>query len=225
MIKAIIFDLDDTLYNEMQFVESGFKAVSLYMSAEFNVDETEFFQTLIKILKKNGRGRIFNIALKEAGLFKKSLVTKLVQVYRNHVPNLTLYSDAQYVLSSLQKRCKLGLMTDGNQRVQKSKINALGLQAVFDIVVATTCYGRENQKPSPFPYLKTVNRLGVKPEEAVYVGDNPYKDFIGARAIGMSTVRLLRGQYEKVRLDKEFEADTMVTDLKEILVLYREVYQ
>lgn len=226
MIKAILFDLDDTLYDEMQFVEGGFKAVSRYISENFCVDEKEFFKTLTRILQRDGRGHVFDIALKDAGLFKKSLVINLIQIYRNHTPSLTLYPDAQYILARLQGKYKLGLITDGNQRVQRSKIHALGIQGFFNVVITTNCYGRTKQKPSPFPYLKAISRLGVSPDETVYVGDNPYKDFIGARKTGMLTTRLLRGQYVKVRLCKEFEADNMINDLNELLVLHSiKVYQ
>ena len=57
----LIFDLDDTLYKEREFVKSGFKAVSRYLHFKFNLNEKKIFLQLLKILKKNGRGKIFDI--------------------------------------------------------------------------------------------------------------------------------------------------------------------
>ena len=216
MIKAILFDLDDTLYNEKQFVKGGFKAVSLYISERCNISKNAFYQTLLKILEKKGRGHTFDIALKKFGLYKKELVTKLVQIYRNHKPQLFLYPDAYIVLSKL-KNYKLGLITDGNYRVQRKKVQALEIKDFFDVIIFTNCYGKEKQKPNLFPYQKAIEKLGVKPTETIYVGDNPYKDFIGAKKVGISTIRVLRGEYKDVRPDKTFEADYEVRNLREII--------
>jgi len=217
MIKALLFDLDDTLYDEKQFVKGGFEAVSLYISERYNVSKNAFYQTLLKTLEKEGRGHTFDIALKRFGLYKKGLVTKLVQIYRNHKPRLFLYPDAHAVLSKLKNNYKLGLITDGNQRVQRKKVQVLKIKDFFNVIIFTNHYGIEKQKPSPFPYQKAIEKLGVKPTETIYVGDNSYKDFIGAKKVGIYTIRVLRGEYKDVRLDKAFEADYEVRNLREII--------
>jgi putative hydrolase of the HAD superfamily len=219
MIKAVLFDLDDTLYDEMDFVKGGFRAVAKYVSLVYNINENSFFVRLMSILENEGRGQTFDKALKENGLVSASIVNKLVQVYRYHEPNLLLYPDAQSTLVKLTGKYKLGLITDGNKLVQRRKIHSLGLQKFFDIVITTNSYGKKSQKPSQFPYLKALSKLKVKPNEAIYVGDNPSKDFLGARQAGLWTIRVLRGSYASLRLSKEFEADHSVKSLSEIFGL------
>jgi putative hydrolase of the HAD superfamily len=216
MIKAVLFDLDDTLYDETEFAKGGFKAVSTYISQEYAINEKLFFEKLMVILQEEGRGKIFDIALESFGVSKKSLIRVLVQKYRTHSPSLSPYPDALETLKSLKETCKLGLITDGNQRVQRSKIRALGIQNLFDTVITTTSYGKQQQKPSPFPYQKALSKLAVNSSQAVYVGDNPNKDFVGARKIGIYTIRVLRGHYKNVRLTKNLEADSEITALTEL---------
>ena len=61
----------------------------------------------------------------------------------------------------------------------------------------------------------------VKPEDSIYIGDNPRKDFIGARRMGMHVSRLMKGQHSKVRLGKDYEADYEIDSLKEIFEIIR----
>ncbi len=218
MIQAILFDLDDTLYDEMQFVKGGFKAVSLRFSKENNLDKNEVYQLLLDVLEEHGRGHTFDIALKKLGLYKKELIPKLVEVYRTHKPNLSLYPGVRDVLSALRKQgYKLGLITDGNPKVQRNKVEALKLNDFFDCTIFSDEYGIIKQKPNPFPYQKAIEELKISARETIYIGDNPYKDFITAKKLGVYTVRVIRGQYKNVKLKKEFEADCQIRNLGELL--------
>jgi putative hydrolase of the HAD superfamily len=216
MINAILFDLDDTLYDEMQFVKGGFKAVSLYVSKKYVINQGTFYEILLDVLKKEGRGHTFDITLQKCSLYEKELIPKLVQVYRKYKPKLCLYPDASVVLPELKKSHKLGLITDGNEQVQRRKVQALGVKDFFNVLIFTNHYGVGKQKPNPFPYQMAIKMLRVKPVEAIYVGDNPYKDFIGAKKLGMQTIRILRGKYKNVRLSPTFEADHEINGLEEI---------
>lgn len=217
MIRAISFDLDDTLYDEIQFVKGGFKAVSSYISKNNNISQGTVYQRLTDVLEKQGRGYIFDIVLRELNLYRKELIPKLIEIYRTHKPNISLYPEVRTVLTILRKKgYKLGLITDGNVQVQQSKASALDIEDFFDCMIFSDEYGVENQKPNPLPYKKTLDNLAVGPAELIYVGDNPHKDFVGAKKLGMYAIRVMRGQYKSVILDKEHEADCQIDVLNEI---------
>jgi len=216
-IKAILFDLDDTLYDEMQFVKGGFKAVSSYISKNNNTDQNTVYPLLLEALEKHGRGHTFDIALKKLGLYSEKSIPKLVDVYRTHKPNLSLYPEVRAVFSALRKQgYKLGLLTDGNVEVQRNKVEALKIKDFFDCMIFSDEYGIEKQKPSPFPYQKAMAELKVSARETIYIGDNPYKDFITAKKLGMCTMRLLRGHYKDVSLQEEYEAVYQIKNLSEL---------
>ena len=216
-----MFDLDDTLYDEMQFVKGGFKKVSLYVSRKYNVDKNFFYNLLLEILEKHGRGSTFNIALKKIGLDdNKITVDRLINIYHTHMPDILLYPQVKKTLNALKKKgYKLGLITDGNVYVQQSKVRALKISAYFDCEIFSDEYGTNKRKPSLFPYEKMLKELNVHAEETVYVGDNPHKDFIGAKKIGMSTVRILKGNYKDIRLVEKYEAKYVINELKDLTEL------
>lgn len=217
MIQVILFDLDDTLYDEMQFVKSGFKAVSLYISKDNNIEQKVVYQLLLDVLEEHGRGKTFDIVLKKLGLYNKKFIPKLVEVYRTHKPNLFLYPEISNVLSTLRKQgYKLGIITDGNVEVQRNKVEALKIKNFFNCMIFTDEYGIEKQKPNPLPYQKAMEKLEASANEIVYIGDNPYKDFITARKLGIFTIRIMRGQYKNIKLRKKYESDCQIQNLENI---------
>ena len=220
MIKAIIFDLDDTLYDEMQFVRGGFKRVSFYLSELSRIDQNTANQFLLDILRDRGRGQTFDILLKKFDLYNKALVQKLIEVYRTHNPYLLLYPGVGRVLIDLKNQgYRIGLITDGNVDVQKRKVSALGISNFFDCMIFSDEFGVEMQKPHPLPYEKALEALVAATEESVYVGDNPHKDFVTAKKMGMYTIRVRRGVYRDVTLAQDHEADCQIESLTDIFCL------
>ncbi|MEZ5362446.1 MAG: HAD family hydrolase [Bryobacterales bacterium] len=120
------------------------------------------------------------------------MLPELLRIHRSHEPTLALAPDVRATLRRLRMRFRLGLVSDGRLEQQRAKAEALGLAALLDALVFSDELGREHWKPDPAPYWKALERLGVSPTEAVYVGDNPAKDFLGARRAGMRSVRLRR---------------------------------
>jgi len=215
-IKLIIFDLDDTLYPERTFVESGFEAVAKCIEKEFKIRKKEFFRILLDILKKEGRGQIFDTALRKYDLYNKNLVDKLVEVYRSHKPTIKPYSGAKSLLNSFKKKYKLALITDGLGYVQRNKVKALTIENLFDLIIYTDDYSEKKSKPDLYSFRKAIEHLNVSPREAIYIGDNPHKDFMGAKKLGIKTIRVLQGRYKDIRREKEFEADYNIRKLTEI---------
>ena len=85
---------------------------------------------------------------------------------------------------------QVGLVSDGLASVQHRKLKALrGVARQLDLVVMTGELGPGMAKPSPVPFRVACQLLKVTPGDAVYVGNDPRKDFAGARAAGLRTIR------------------------------------
>lgn len=216
-IECVIFDLDDTLYNEIEYVKQAFMNVAIYLSKKCSVSSDKLYERMIELLNKNGRGRIFNDIIEEFDINVSPKI--LVEIYRATMPKLELYEDARVCIEKLQgNNIKLGLITDGCSLVQHNKIRGLGLETIIDCIVVTDDY--ENAaKPSKIPYEMVMEKLDIsKPSKCLYVGDNPRKDFIGARKVGMRTVRIKReqGMFMNLEALEGFEADIIVENLEKI---------
>lgn len=217
MIKLIIFDLDDTLYDEFQFVENGFKEVAKYLSNKYAIHVDELNKAMIELLNEYGRGAIFN-KLCEKYNFNEEIMN-LVEIYRNAKGKFKLYEDSREVLKKLRYNYKLGIITDGKASVQWNKIKSLGIENYFDKIIVTDDFGREYWKPHEYSYKKMLEYFQCEPKEAIYIGDNPTKDFIGARKVGLYTVRIVRecGDNMKLKEEKGYEADFTINDLSELI--------
>ena len=191
-IRAVIFDLDDTLYPEIQYVKSGFRAVSEKIKEDFGID---CYELLFKTFHADSKG-VYNRALDELGIaYDKEYVAKLVGTYRNHVPQgLEFYADVLPFLSELKRlNIRVGIITDGRVEGQKSKLSALKCWELFDSVIITDELGGESyRKPSKKAFEMMCAEFCVRFTQTAYIGDNPTKDFyIGAD--GVFTVRIKRG--------------------------------
>lgn len=192
-MKAVIFDLDDTLYAERQFVESGFRAVATVLARRSGRGESELFERMMAILAEQGRGRVFDTILAETDLDVRTDddVRLLLYVYRSHRPRLQLFPEAMPVLAGLRAAgFTLGIVTDGAGTVQRNKIAALGLEPHVDAIVCTDEIGRDWWKPSTTPFNVVLALAGVEPHAAAYVGNDPTKDFAGPNALGMRTIQV-----------------------------------
>ena len=195
---TVVFDLDDTLFPEREFVRSGFAAVGAWMQVERGV--VGLGAAAWRRFEAGERKRAFDDALAELGAARElGLVEKLVGIYRDHRPQIALFPEAAEVLDTLRGRYRLGLLTDGYAGTQRRKIAALGIEPLFDKIVVTDELGRENWKPSRVPFQMVMESLGCDGGECVYIGDNPKKDFLAPNELGWLTIQIRRavGEYEK----------------------------
>jgi putative hydrolase of the HAD superfamily len=214
-IKAVLFDLDDTLYDESTFVASGFRTVAAHLADRFGVDKQEAFSAMMAVLTTEGRGKVFDQVLERYGLYSSQLVAELVNMYRSHLPEISLYPDVRPTFQALREYgARLGIITDGLHVVQKRKVAALGLQDLVDIMVYTDELGQEYWKPRSAAFQRAVVMLGVQPGEAVYVGNDPAKDFAGPNSIGMFTIHLCRNGIPE---ESDCEANAHISTLTEIM--------
>jgi putative hydrolase of the HAD superfamily len=217
---TLVFDLDDTLYIEREFVLSGFTAVDQWLQEKRGV--TGFGAAATQLYTKGVRGRIFDEALSLLEISDVAgVVPQLVAIYRRHKPRLTLLPEARWAIERFRGQLKLGLITDGYAETQRNKVAALGIDGVFDFVVYTDDLGRENWKPSPVAFRQMMDRLGVIGQECIYVGDNPVKDFFAPNELGWMTVKISRvgGEYEKEggeTISPFYQAKKTINSLREL---------
>lgn len=213
--QLFVFDLDDTLYDEMTYVYSGFLAVAKFLEETYQLPAKSTFLELKQILEADGRGLVFDTFLKQKKLFSLKLVKRCVFIYRHHIPEISLYPDAKRVFKRFQKS-SLFILTDGHKAAQHLKLQALDLYKQMNHCYLTNRYGIKYNKPSPHCFLLLCQREHVLPKDVVYIADNPYKDFIGIKPLNFQTVRILRGRYKDVKLDLANEADKTITTLDEL---------
>lgn len=188
--RAIVFDLDDTLYPERSYVRSGFAAVGDWIERRLGLPAGEVASELSDLHEAGARGDTFDRWLERRGLAASGLVAPMVEAYRGHRPAIRPFDETPGLLDRLGGPFRLGLVTDGYRQVQRLKLEALGLAECFDAVVLSDELGREAWKPSPRPFEAVLERLGVRARDAAYVADNPLKDFVAPRALGMRTIRV-----------------------------------
>ena len=175
MIKAVVFDLDDTLIPEIEYVKSGFCAIA----KEFG---DEKISDMLWTLFEGDRNNVYQ----RAGFLKEEC-KRCIEIYRSHKPKLILSDEVQELLLQLKnKGIKLGIITDGRPEGQWNKIYALGLEKVIDkIIVTDELGGEEFRKPNPKAFELMREDLDVEFHEMIYVGDNPTKDFQAPQQLGM----------------------------------------
>jgi putative hydrolase of the HAD superfamily len=191
MIKAWIFDLDDTLYPERDYVRSGFRAEGEWAEERLGLSQVIVRAQLQALFDGGFRSDAFQWWLSEQGL-PESLLPEMVKVYREHIPKIGFYPDSEETLEDLKKEYRLGLLTEGRRSAQEAKIRALGLDRWMEAVVILGEEDRGEWKPSRKPFDRILGLLAIGGSDAAYIGDNPQKDFRGAREAGLRTVRIRR---------------------------------
>lgn len=208
----LIFDLDDTLYDERTYVEGGLRAVAAFGEERFGWNADVSFDFMLNTLDNEGRGAIFDRWVTAHGQYSKSLVQVCVQRYRRHRPRIRLNDHAQELLPAL-KAYPLYLVTDGHKVVQQGKVEALGIAPLFRRVFITHRYGVKNAKPSLYCFERIREMERCDWQDMTYVGDNPDKDFVSLNAKGANTVRVLTGVHRNKDAKPGYEARHRIADL------------
>ncbi len=193
MISTVIFDMDDTLYDEVDYCKSGFSAVGDFLAELKGMNSDSVFECLWGEFMGGNRQKTFNTALEKLGIeYDDGFIGKLVSVYREHEPTITLPAESKAGLDEFKGKYHLALLTDGFMPAQRLKAEALGIEGYFECIVYTELLGREFWKPAVEGFLEIVKALGESAENCVYVGDNAEKDFIGPNRLGFETVQIVR---------------------------------
>lgn len=183
-----VLDIDDTLYMECDYVRSGFQAVGKWL--QDNRDIVGFFNLAWSLFERGFKGKLFNFAMEELGVEDPAIVDLLVQIYREHEPDISLLPDAkEFIIKHTAQ--ELAIITDGHSAAQWSKIKALGLESRIGQIIVTGDLGNDYWKPDCRAFIIA---QGVRsPEECVYIADNPIKDFLAPKKLGWnSSIRIRR---------------------------------
>lgn len=219
-VAAFVFDLDDTLYPESQFVLSGFRAVAAAFSARLGTPDAAFAR-MVELSQSDARGRVFDALLMErTGEADPREAAAMVAAYRRHMPVLGLHPDAARLLDRLCGRRRLGLISDGPAETQRNKVRALNLANRFDAIVFTDEMGREFWKPHPRGFQQAGLALCAAGAQLAYIADNPSKDFVAPRALGWHTVMVRRsdGVYRDAVAPAGGAAEACVESLDEVAI-------
>ncbi|NOT00035.1 MAG: HAD family hydrolase [Phycisphaerales bacterium] len=190
--RAIVFDLDDTLYPERAYVISGFTAVARAFAVQLG-DPTASVRRMMELFDAVDRRLVFNRLAAERGLPNPDRTTsEMVETYRRHQPTMTPYGDVDHTLRRLRATCRLGLITDGRPVAQHGKIDTLRLRDRLDHIIVTDDWGIEFRKPHARAFEEMSRCLGAAAADCTYVGDNPGKDFVGPNQLGWRTIQIVR---------------------------------
>lgn len=219
--KVIIFDLDDTLISEKEYIDSGFKSIANYFAKKYKLSLKEVHFTIEKLFKKNNK-KVFNRLFEVYGIvYKDDDIKELVKIYREHLPSISLLEDAKLLLEELKKRdIKLGIITDGYKETQNRKIKKLELKKIVEKIIVTDELGREYWKPSKKSFEIMKEYFKVEYSDMIYIGDNITKDFLTPNKLGMISIQIERekGIYKNLLAEtEEYLPQLKVKNLLEVI--------
>ena len=209
-MKVVVFDLDDTLYKEIDFLKSAYHEI-----AE-TIGHSEAYDLMLNFYQAGEN--VFERVIEQFHL--SSTIDQLLKTYRIHKPEITLEDSAVATLNSLKERgAKMCLLTDGRSVTQRNKIESLGLYRWIDPedILISEEFG--HGKPEEQCYRYFINRYLCA--DFIAVGDNVSKDFITPNRLGWSTVCLLdNGQNihkQNFELDEEFLPQLRIRNINQLI--------
>lgn len=176
-VDAVIFDLDDTLYSEKEYVRSGYQKIAEYLN------KPELAEQMWQVFGNGGKAidEVFEVN----GLLDKK--DEALRIYRYQEPSIHLYEGVSEMINRLKYIKKVGIITDGRPEGQRAKIKALGLD-IDEIIVTDELGGIEFRKPNEIAFKLMQEHMNVDFCRMVYVGDNTNKDFIAPEKLGMKWI-------------------------------------
>ena len=220
MIRAIVFDLDNTLTDFMRMKAAAIEAaVDAMIDAGLELPREAIRARIDAIYQEQGLEyqKVFDQLLEsELGHIDPKILASGVVAYRRaRESSLVLYPHVQMTLLELVRRgIKIGVVSDAPAPQAWLRLCQLGLQHVFEAVV--TFDDTREQKPSPAPFREVLRRLAVEPHEALMVGDWPARDMVGGRQLGMRTAFARYGDTFGTR---ESGADHDLDDVFELVAI------
>ena len=217
-IKAVLFDLDNTLIDFMRMkTQSSDAAIQAMIDAGLQIKENKAKKILFSLFKKYG--------IEDQTIFQKFLEKTIKKIdYRILSNGIAAYRRVQagflfpypHVRSTLvklkEKNLMLGIVSDAPRMRAWLRLAEMNMTHYFDVVVTLDDTGL--LKPNKMPFEKAVKSLKFKPEEILFVGDNPERDILGAKEAGMKTCL---AEYGQNVFSKKIKADYRIKDVEQLL--------
>lgn len=206
--KYIIFDLDDTLMYEVDYLKSAYREIASIVDKE--AQEKLYEEMFSKYKRGENVFEFLNLQ------YSKFEIKDLLELYRNHHPKIHLNSNAEELLFNLKRQgYKIGLITDGRSVTQRNKLKALGIEEIFDKIIVSEEFG--STKPDQRNYCTFIEE-GI--DEYYYIADNPKKDFVTPNKLRWVSICLLdNGQNihpQNFELEEEYLPQYRIKNLNEI---------
>jgi putative hydrolase of the HAD superfamily len=216
----VVFDIDDTLYLERDYVRSGFHAVGALARQVLGVPDLA--DRAWAAFEDGVRSTVFDVALAQCGVeVTPELIAQLVARYREHLPDIKLLEDARACLDRLGHvaAVTMAVVTDGPLASQQAKARSLGLATWSQDVIFTEALGAGFGKPDPRAFELVEQRFGVTGDRCVYVADNPGKDFAAPHQLGWMTIRVRRATGLHFNAQSGDDISHEAADLTDLLAL------
>ncbi len=195
MIKAILFDLDNTLYSEKHYFLKSYR----YICDKLNLNN-DVYRYMIKEYFHDGEKDLFDKVINKFNL-SINIKDQMITYYRNADIKLKLFKDTEVIFNN---NFKIAIITNGGKATQQNKINILNLNKYFEpIIIAGEYFTKDKWKPSKECFRLCLKKMGLKPENVIYVGDKFEKDVQGAFNASIIPVHLLRKS--KINLEKKYK--------------------
>lgn len=223
MIKAIVFDLDNTLVDFSRLKKLAIRGgVKGMLEAGLEANEQEVFDRIFEIYEDKGweYQTVFDEVIKEFNgqMDHKFLAAAITGYKRSREASLVPYPGVYSTLIALIKKgIKLAVVSDAPGREAWLRLYQLNFHHLFDVVITHSDTGEF--KPSPQPFRLALEKLGLDAGDCIMVGDWPERDMIGAKNIGMKTVFARYGDiFNTVDHGGDFEIDK-ISDIIKIIEL------
>lgn len=206
---AVIFDLDDTLYLEAEYVDSARREIARRIASRYpGCPLTE--EEMTGIMDKwpiHGPGAFDALfAALAPEIASEATVLWMRRVYRSHTPRITMHPDVESTLRELKDRgATLGIITDGRVETQSLKLHALGLSRFIDTSLMSVSETIGADKYSAAPFMR-MEALTPGCSRRIYVGDNIRKDFIWPNAMGWDSVMIVHSPDSRQLFAADIEA-------------------
>ena len=190
MIKAVIFDLDGTLLDRdsslKNFIKNQYKK---YFSELKHIPEQQYTERFIELDNKGyvWKDKVYQQLVQEYSISNLTWEQLLEDYINSFQYSCISFPNMEEVLKELKNRgIRLGMITNGLTKFQSLNLQALGIHSYIDTILISEQEGIK--KPHAEIFLRALKKLGVTPEESLYVGDHPENDVLGAQNVGMNAV-------------------------------------